>query len=244
MHALNQGSLLLLPSQLLESRYQDPAAHRERAKHHTATGAHTCSRSSLGLCEGNPNHLQHLLTLHVLSKDFRLHVGTRSWQQAQVLEELGLHFPCPLVPSCIILLEAPKCLQTFSLASQSKLPGAGRGVSCPWAEVRLTGGWPAQTKAFCPPTVRGLRLGRLRSCAPRRKQDVIGRPARLCGQHAPFPVPGALQQLFLALDTWVFCSRRMSGLESLSGNPTCGCCKQPHAAVAQAGSRHPPLSAV
>lgn len=56
--------------------------------------------------------------------------------------------------------------------------------------------------------------------------------ARPRGEHAPFPLPGALGQLFLAPDTWVFCSRRMSGLESLSGNPTCGCCKQPHAAVA------------
>ena len=70
------------------------------------------------------------------------------------------------------------------------------------------------------------------------------RPAlhlRLRSKHAPFPAPGALGQLFLALDTWVFCSRRMSGLESRSGNPTCGCCKQPHAAVACAGSGHPPF---
>lgn len=32
----------------------------------------------------------------------------------------------------------------------------------------------------------------------------------------------------------------MSGLESLSGNPTRGCCKQPHAAVAKLGASCPP----
>lgn len=58
-------------------------------------------------------------------------------------------------------------------------------------------------------------------------------------QACPFPRAGAGWQLFLALDTWVFCSRRMSGLESLSGNPASGCCKQPHAAVAKLGASPP-----
>lgn len=103
---------------------------------------------------------------------------------------------------------------------------------------------PAQTKASSQAEAGGPSSQAPQLCS-RQEADVrAARPAlrlRLRSKHAPFPTPGALGQLFLALDTWVFCSRRMSGLESLSGNPTCGCCKQPHAVVACAGSRHPPF---
>lgn len=98
---------------------------------------------------------------------------------------------------------------------------------------------------------RGPKLCRISNCAPRRRLDVRAEKLALqppsaasAVKHAPNlpPPPPTLLgpwQLFLALDTWVFCSRRMSGLESLSGNPTGGCCKQPHAAVAKLGASPP-----
>lgn len=116
---------------------------------------------------------------------------------------------------------------------------------------------PAPNKGI--PSVQGrrLKLCRISNCAPSRRLDVRATKrswplASFCclsckhgPNHPPTPPPnpaGTRWQLFLALDTWVFCSRRMSGLESLSGNPTRGCCKQPHAAVAKLGALPPSTS--
>lgn len=170
-------------------------------------------------------------------------MGTWGWQQVGGLggasASLSLLWGALPYP----LSRGPKSLR----GSLTSLPKPSRGASCPrrqrlGSQVSGPGTWGCLDTGLLPVQGQGTE-------ALQAQQLWDSKPG--CESHRAGPLAFAASlplspswgrwQLFLALDTWVFCSRRMSGLESLSGNPASGCCKQPHAVVAKLGAAPPPF---